>query len=136
MNLEQKEGDDLIGDSLELFNNNKHITEVIEKLAGGPLKTETVTVEVPAAELSKFAVGVKGDLVKTEEPSEDLIDPSLTASKPLKDMSEEEKKLADEAIKDNEERKNKILDDLDKMTTEEILSDDIDIMDMFKGCKI
>lgn len=72
---------------------------------------------------------------QTEE-SED-IDETLIEPKPQSPMDPEEKKAAEEEeIQSNKENERKILDKINQMTTEEMLSDDIDVMDMFKGMNL
>jgi hypothetical protein len=82
----------------------------------------------------KLHVNEEGELNEAEE-SED-IDETLTEPKPQSPMDPKNKEVADEAIKENELSEREILDKLNKMTTEEILSDDIDVMDMFEGMNL
>lgn len=69
------------------------------------------------------------------EESKD-IDETLTVPKPQSPMDPEDKKSAEEEIQSNKENERKILDKINQMTTEEMLSDDIDVMDMFKGMNL
>lgn len=67
------------------------------------------------------------------EGSED-INETLTEPKPQSTMDPEQKKLADEAIKDNEKEMDEFLNKLDKMSLEEIMKTDPE--DIFKGMNL
>jgi tetratricopeptide (TPR) repeat protein len=130
LNLKEKNGEELIGDSLELYLNNNHIAEVIERLA-----SEMPTRTGLKIEQNGLVVNKEGELM-VDQNLEQSTNNELTNPNPKTKMTEEEKKQADESIAENEKRKRETLDEIKNMTTEELLSDDIDIMDMFKGCKI
>jgi len=131
LNLKERDGEELKGDSLELFNNNSHIAEVIERLAG----------EIPSrvgtkVETSKIIVG-ETEVYEDKSEEETDIDKKVTEPNPKEEMTDKEKEEAEEAIIKNQEQEKEILDELSKKTIWEAANDEsIDVMDMFKGCSI
>jgi hypothetical protein len=137
LDLSETENGVPVGDSLDLLNNNKHIAEVIEKLAGKMPAPKAVTIVPPtpvsALPLSGTTVG-PGGTVRTN--GDEAIDESLTETKEQPPMDDKDLELSDEEIKKNAENEKRILDEIAAMSVEEMLSDDIDMNDLFKGCSL
>lgn len=128
LNFDQKdENENLIDDSLALFNNNEHIARVVADLAGK--MPESRQVEITEQTVEETLEEQEEELEESEPE-----DNTVTEPKPQDEMTEEEKEVVNNEIEQNELNEDQILDKISNMTHEEIMSDDVDIMDMFKDC--